>query len=238
MGREVQKYQSIIVSVFQKMEIFVETYAEYLGMERANKLKQIILALRQTRQSTNIDKLRIIGELALLKVGELEVEIANQNREIRKSQFLKETNSLLRDLGSSKRVGSEVDYLRKKVKHFFSQIKTSVVGNSEDSENNIDTTGFLYFKNLRELSIYREKLKEINREIWRNIFGDPKKKERLFLKKKLLEQNILIIESRVENKTISYSKITKGLGYYEDIFFYMIRSVADGILYILLLSIV
>ncbi len=237
--REVQKYQAILLSVSQKMEQFVEKYSGNFEPERIEKIRQIIIALRQTKQSTNIDKLRTIGELALLKVGELEMEIATQNHELKKSQFFRETNSLLKDLGSNRRVGSEMETVKKKMKQMFSDIKTSFSQpESEKPTTTPESDGFIYFKNLRELSIYREKLKEVKKELWRNFFGNSPKKDRLLLKKRLLEQNILILESRVEKKYISYTKITKGILYYEDVIAYIIRSFADTLLYVLMLSII
>ena len=167
------------------------------------------------------------------------MDIATQNHEIKKSQFFRETNSLLKDLGSNRRVGSEMETVKKKMKQMFSDIKTSFSQpESEKPTTTPESDGFIYFKNLRELSIYREKLKEVKKELWRNFFGNSPKKDRLLLKKRLLEQNILILESRVEKKYISYTKITKGILYYEDVIAYIIRSFADTLLYVLMLSII
>ncbi|MFZ2255721.1 MAG: hypothetical protein WAW59_02755 [Patescibacteria group bacterium] len=40
--------------------------------------------------------------------------------------------------------------------------------------------------------------------------------KRLFLKRKLLEQNIQIIDNRIHNRNISYTKIVHGFQYYVD----------------------
>jgi hypothetical protein len=132
-----------------------------------------------------------------------------------------------------------METVKKKMKQMFSDIKTSFSQpESEKPTTTPESDGFIYFKNLRELSIYREKLKEVKKELWRNFFGNSPKKDRLLLKKRLLEQNILILESRVEKKYISYTKITKGILYYEDVIAYIIRSFADTLLYVLMLSII
>lgn len=80
------------------MELFINTNSETLGEERISKIKELLPVLRQMRQGSNIDKLRIIGEAALVKIGELEMELLARNKNLERTQFLKETNSLLKDL--------------------------------------------------------------------------------------------------------------------------------------------
>jgi hypothetical protein len=64
---------------------------------------------------------------------------------------------------------------------------------------------------LRELSLYKDRLKAINKEILRAFFKDKEKKNRLVLKRRLLEQNVKIIESRISQKSFSYTKLAKGV---------------------------
>ena len=59
--------------------------------------------------------------------------------------------------------------------------------------------------------------------------------KRLLLKKKLLEQDIQIIDNRIHNKNISYTKIVKWTKYYSDIFFTIFQKIWDIIFYSLLL---
>lgn len=80
------------------MELFINTNSEILGEERISKIKELLPALRQMRQGSNIDKLRIVGEASLIKIGELEMELLASNKNLERSQFLKETNALLKDL--------------------------------------------------------------------------------------------------------------------------------------------
>jgi len=81
--------------------------------------------------------------------------------------------------------------------------------------------------------LYKERLGSIKKEIFRAIFQDSVKKQRLQLKKKLIEQNIQIIESRISLKSYSYTKIVKGLFYYEEVVVFLIKSLADIVLYAL-----
>jgi hypothetical protein len=50
------------------METFINTHSEILGEEKISKIKELLPVLRQMRQGSNIDKLRIVGEASLLKI--------------------------------------------------------------------------------------------------------------------------------------------------------------------------
>ena len=82
----------------------------------------------------------------------------------------------------------------------------------------MDKNSFIYFKNQRELSVYKEILGKNDIVIIKTIFTFQwNKLKKLFLKKKLLQQNIQIIDNRIHNKNISYTKIVHGFQYYIDI---------------------
>ena len=237
--KEVRKYQLIISTVYLKLEKLIDTYSSLLSEERVIKIKELLPVLRQMRQATNIDKLRIVGEAALIRIGELEMEILSENKNIEKWSFFKETNSLLKELWSSKRVGNDFTAVKKKILQFFHDFKGEELVEKEwdKIEKKIDTSSFVYYKNLRELSLYKERLKEVNRAILKSLFSDSKKRMRLVLKKKLIKQNISIIESRITKKRFSYTKIIKGVMYYEEVFTYLVRSISDIILYSFLILI-
>ena len=86
---------------------------------------------------------------------------------------------------------------------------------------------FAHYKNLRELSVYEERLRMVKKEIRKLFFTRGDKKKRLLLKKRLLEQNILITRSRVLGRTMSYSRIVKGVKYYADIALFGIKELAQ-----------
>lgn len=169
-----------------------------------------------------------------MKIGELEMELAGSRIDVKRSDFLKDTNKLLKDFGSSKKVGSEADEFKSKLKLIFQSFVEDIVQkdpNEQAVESKVDTSSYVYFKNLRELGIYKEKLREINKEVLRAFFAPKEKKIRLALKKRLILQNISLIQNRIENKKFSYTRIVKGFQYYQDILFYIIRSTADIALY-------
>jgi len=59
--------------------------------------------------------------------------------------------------------------------------------------------------------------------------------KRLLLKKKLLSQNITIIDNRIHNRNISYTKVVKGAQYYFDLCFLFFEKLTDILLYTLFL---
>ncbi|MFZ4461641.1 MAG: hypothetical protein ACOYN2_03805 [Patescibacteria group bacterium] len=169
-----------------------------------------------------------------MKIGELEMELAGSRIDVKRSDFLKDTNKLLKDFGSNKKVGSETDELKSKLKLIFQSFVEEInpkEATEKAPESKIDTSSYVYYKNLRELGIYKEKLREINHEILRAFFAPKDKKIRLALKKRLILQNIALIQNRIENKKFSYTRIVKGFEYYQDVLFYMVRSTADVVLY-------
>ena len=236
--REVKKYQAIISTVYNKMEVFINTHTEALGEERISKIKELLPVLRQMRQGSNIDKLRIIGEASLIKIWELELELLAINKNLERSQFLKETNTLLRDLWSNRRIWNDFSVARKKISQIFQDIfSSSEAENTKPPVQRADTGSFIILKNLRELSIYKERLAATKKEILRSLFWNSAKRKRLILKKRLIEQNIQIIESRISKKTFSYTKLAKGIWYYEDVIVFIIKSITDIVLYSLALAI-
>ena len=64
------------------------------------------------------------------------------------------------------------------------------------------------------------------------------KLKRLKLKKKLLSQNIQIIDNRINNKNISYTKIVHGFEYYMDLFISGINQITTIFTYALFVYIV
>ncbi len=106
-------------------------------------------------------------------------------------------------------------------------LKTSRSENSETAPNE-----FLYFKNVRELKAYEAKKTEINRELLRGFFKlKGEKKERLLLKRKLVDQNIELLSSRIKNRSVSYVKIKRGATKYSESLFFLCRSVGDFFAY-------
>ena len=132
-----------------------------------------------------------------------------------KQKFLDETNALLKQVGSKEHLETQEkkeNSLAYKLNNFFVK-KNKVIEVVEKK----DVNSFIYFKNKRELDIYKKKLNETEINIIKSIvtfqFLQLKK---LLLRKKLISQNIEIIDNRINNRVISYTKIIHGMQYYID----------------------
>ena len=128
-----------------------------------------------------------------------------------KKKLLDQTNDLLKQIGSSNRIDttSEND-IGKKITQFFENLQKKEVIPMEEQKKKMDTNSFVFYRNLREINIYRENLKSTNYKIIKALLSFQfKDLKRLFLKKKLLSQNITIIDNRIHNRNISYTKVIK-----------------------------
>jgi len=83
-GKEIQKYYLLIDRILQKIETILNTYGQYIEIERKGKLQDFLTILKQLKNTTNIDKLRIVSENALIKIGELELELLRDNKAVEK----------------------------------------------------------------------------------------------------------------------------------------------------------
>ena len=238
--KELTRYGNLIDNIISKIEGILLKYAHDITEERSVRLKNLISSLRQIKNITNVDKLRLISESALLKIGELEKELVEKQSDIQREEFFKETNNLLKQVGSSKRIVTEKDQVVEKLKVFLHSFFDTFSENDskKQKEEKISENSFLYYKNIRELDIYKTKLKETKKDIFSSILHFRFKgelKTKLLLKQKLIEQNISLLKNRISKKNVPYMQIVKGISYYSDVFFYLIRSLGDLLLYSLFL---
>jgi hypothetical protein len=208
--KEVQKYQLLLERIYIKLTDLVAQHSAVFWEERAARITLLAQAIKQARQITNITKLKIIGEGALLKIGALELEITGAEHEEDKKNFIAETNILLRSIGSKSRINPWISTLSWKLQTLKSEIFNTASTELAAIETK-DKNSFIYFKNLRELSLYEQGLKALKieilslftKEILSLTFVKSEKRKKLLLKKKLLEQNISILQSRVSGGLFS-----------------------------------
>lgn len=165
-------------------------------------------------------------EDSLNTIGSVELFLLKQGMVEEKQKFLSQTNNLLKEIGSDDKIQTEEEKQKDigyKLKSFLQKVTTKKEENTEDEVETIDTNSFVYLKNKRELSIYKKRLRKNTRDIIKKIlsfkFSDLK---RLLLKRKLLKQNIQIVQNRIHQKQVSYTKIVHGFGYYRDQFFALV----------------
>lgn len=235
---QVAKYHGLIGRIAVKVEFLVANYPEQLGEDRVYRLKELISSLKQLKNIQNLNKLKMVGEAALEKIGQLEIELIEKGYIKEKKEALKDTNALLKDVGSSKRVILPEDDFVVQAKAFWQGFRENYlspvvkVAAVKGSATEISSNEFLYFKNVRELKAYEAKRAEISKEILRGFFSlKGEKKDRLILKRKLIEQNIELLSSRIKNRSVSYVKIKRGVTQYSSSFFYLNRSFGDFFTY-------
>lgn len=237
LARQVAKYHALIEKIVVKIEFLLARYSEQLWEDRTFRLKELTTQLKQLKNITNPDKLKIVGETALDRIGQLEIELIEKGFITEKKEALGQTNVLLREIGSRKRIilpeddfviqiksfwkGFQENYLSKGVKN----VSKAVSPESASGE-------FLYFKNVRELKAYEAKKSEINHELFRGFLKlKGEKKERLILKRKLVDQNIELLTNRIKNRSVSYVKLKRGASRYSESFFFLCRSLGDFFTY-------
>ncbi len=229
--KELQYYQGVLNKVIEKITRFLSLQWEFVSVEKKKNLETLLFQLQQIRSITNIDKLKQIGELALLKIGELEIQVAEKQNTLKRWEFLKETNALLKTLGSSQKVSIYHKSLAQRLGDFIKDLIVLFRIDEEKKENTSISKGFTYYKIRRDLAIYKEKLREVQWTLIKGIFLSRQEKNKLQLKKQLLEQNITLLEKRIMNRSFSYTKIIKGTKYYLEWFFLFLRFLSEVSLY-------
>ncbi len=125
-GKEIQKYYLLIDRILEKIENILNTYGQYIETERKGKLQDFLTVLKQLKNTTNIDKLRIVSESALIKIGELELELLRDNKTVEKQGFLNETNELLKKFGSNTKIRDPETDISLKLQRIILDIKNNI----------------------------------------------------------------------------------------------------------------
>lgn len=244
LARQVAKYHALIEKIIAKIEFLLASYPAQLGEERVFRLKELVTSLKQLKNITNPEKLKLIGESALDRIGQLEIELIEKGFIREKKDALGQTNVLLREIGSKKRVILPEDDFVAQAKIFWNSFRENYFSQPAKAASSVSSgtpdlatasSEFMYFKNVRELKAYEAKRDEINRELLKGFFSlKGEKKERLIMKRKLIEQNVELLTSRIKNRSVSYVKLKRGVSQYSESFFFLIRSLGDMFTYAVL----
>ncbi|PID84397.1 hypothetical protein CSB09_01130 [Candidatus Gracilibacteria bacterium] len=228
--KELERYETVVNNTIEKIQNLLIKYDSTINIEQKSTLSQIELELTKIRGTRNISKMKNILENSLNTIGSVELYLLKQGMVKEKKKFLSQTNDLLKEIGSDNKIQTEDEKQKDigyKLKSFFQKIVEKKEETPEEEIQTIDTNSFVYLKNKRELSIYKKRLSKNTRDIIQKIlsfkFSDLK---RLYLKRKLLKQNIQIVQNRIHQKHVSYTKIVHGFGYYKDKFFAFIHGIS------------
>ena len=219
MKKELDDVYNIISRVMVKLKYFIDLPENpYLDFQKKEKLKDIYNTLIKLKNSTNITKLRQIGELALSKVWELELKILESTKNTEVKKLLWETNKLLKEVGSRTSFTPKENDIWYIVKTFFQDVFSFLKPNTQKKQKfSVDTSSSTYLKTKLLIEKYEKKLKVLTQEKQKKflIYIIPSKennslKENIYLREKIIRQNLMILKSRLTGKTYSYTKIVKG----------------------------
>ncbi len=229
--KELTYYYNLIDEVLLKIEFILNNFNTQIWSEKASKLDYLYSTLKQIKNITNINKLKIIWEAALLKIWELQLELISKNILTSKKEIIKETNKLLKKIWSSKQILLEEDNILSKIKFLIKDF-SNFFKNWENNKNELNQ--FVYYKVLREYNIYKQKLKDINLKILKYTFlFKTTELIKLKIKKKLILQNIQLVKNRLKNNKFSYTKIIKWFEYYKNIILFLLQNLWDLFIYII-----
>ncbi len=197
------------------------------------KLETVYEKLIHIKSSTNIVKLKEIGELALIKIWQIELAALEENKNKESRDLVSQTNKLLKKIWSSSQFIEEDKDIKKKILKFFrgtiwklslDQMKKDLKEKKEKKEL-IDTKSYSFLKTILLLEKYKEKLKENSREVQKNIilfcnpFSKSEIKEKILLKRKVIKQNISILKAKKSWWIGSYTWLKKGYSKWIEAFF-------------------
>jgi hypothetical protein len=167
--KQVEQYTLIIDSTLEKIQNLILKYHSTIPLDKKFELEETEHLLLQAKGSSNIGKIKLIVENALKQIGQIELELAKSNNVDEKKKFLQETNSLLKQIGSSDRIETNnIPTFEQSISNFLAQFKKKALEKKESKK--VDTNSFIYYKNQRELNIYREILGKNDMLIMKMLF--------------------------------------------------------------------
>lgn len=209
-----EKFKDIIEwDIYNKME-----------EEKKEKLKGIYNELINIKNSSNIVKLKNIWELALQKIWEIELEILEQEKSEEYKGLLNDTNDLLKKIWSKTRFIEKDKDIKYKLQRFIRWVDKKIKNKELKTEHSwIDETSYAYIKSIWLIEKYKLKRKENTKNILKNLpivlfpFGQNKEKvEEIITKRKVIIQNIDILEAKINQKSFSYTKVSRWYSYIVD----------------------
>jgi len=214
--KELNEVYKLILFILNKLKHIINWEWWYnLTIEQKDKFKIIYNEIIKLKKTTNLTKLKEIWEVALIKIWKLETDKLNKNKDDKTSILLKETNSLLKKIGSNRSFIEKRKDIKYIIKNYLLQIKYILSNLIKKKKNvKIDKKSYMYLKTILLLNKYKEILRINNKEIYKNfyLFILPiysEKKEQIILRRRVIKQNILLLKSKVDWKVFSYTKIKK-----------------------------
>ena len=246
--KELEDTYKLIDFVLKKLNDLLSNEKYELWNIKKEKLKNLYNSLVKIKSSTNITKLKKIWEAVLLKVWEIELETLEKFKDEESKKFLGETNKLLKQIWSDKKFIEESKDIKlqfkiflKSMKEFFYTFKKKKEDNKSLGLKNKDRISHTYLKNRIFLNKYKQKLKENNIEIFKNIavfifpfWKSEEVKQGIIIKRKVIKQNIYLFRAKIEWRVFSYTKTLKGFYYILEIIFKFFVYIKDYLFFVVL----
>lgn len=241
MKKKLDETYVLINSAIEKFDnIFSNKKTFNIDDQTLLKLEIIYEKLIHIKSSTNIVKLREIGELALTKIGQIELAVLEESKNKQSRDLVLHTNQLLKKIGSNNQFIEEDKNIKKKISDFLKDIfwKVSLEQLKKDLKQKkqknqlIDTNSYSFLKTILLLEKYKEKLKENTGEIQKNIllfcnpFSKSELKEKIVLKRKVIKQNISILKAKKSWWIGSYTWVKKGYRKWIEVFFSILNFIS------------
>lgn len=220
--KQLESTYTLIDAVIAKFHtLFKERENFHIDDETYKKLQDIYTKLISIKSTTNLPKLKEVWELALIKLAQVELRWLQYEKKEQAQDYLKETNKLLKKIGSKEQFRDpETDmilYITQTFHNLIDWLKISNIKESlkRDEKKVVDTETYDYLKLILQIEKYEKKLKEVNIAILKgfiiffNPFSHSEEKTKIFLKKKVIEQNISILKAKKSGHISSYTSMRK-----------------------------
>lgn len=240
--KEVEETYKLIDFVLKKIKSVIDNNMFSITPEQSEKLNNIYNSLITIKNSRNINKLREIWELALVKIWKIELDYYEKTKNNETRILLKETNWLLKKIWSKEQFVEKDKDIWYLIKNFLSQLKENFTTKNKWENSILDKETHSYIKTLVLLKKYKEKKDEIDKEIIKNftififpIWKNKEKKEIILAKKSVISQNISLLKAKLNWKVFSYTKIVKWYKKIEELFVDLLRYLAMYLKWIIFL---
>jgi len=224
--RELEETYKLIDFVLIKLKhILDNANEEEVSKWKKEKIKTLYNAIIKLKNTTNISKLKEIWQLALKKVWEIELAIVEKNKSKNSRSYLKETNNLLKKLGSKEHFIEDDKNIKLIFSNFVDELKESfklvkkATIKQKKVKKELDKESTSYWKTQLLIKKYSQKKSELNKELFFIYLKSYKKSERdkisdIKIKQKVVKQNLTILKAKQTGKIISYTKIIKWYNYF------------------------
>ena len=214
MKKELQQNYKLIDFVLNKVKDLIDDKEiTNLDIEQKEKLKTIYNSIVKIKKTTNVHKLKEIWEIALLKVWLLELHELENNQSKNMKWLLKDTNKLLKQIWSSRQFTEKKNDYKKIIWDKFKDFLDNILKKDNKlSKKEVDKTSHEYIRTELLIRKYREKNKENTIFIFKNIFKvllDSEFRSDIFLRKKVIKQNLLLYKVKQKWVNYSYTNIKK-----------------------------